>query len=85
VSRGEKTQWYNVVAFDKLAGIADRFLQKGKPVFIVGTMSTRTYEKDGETKYVTELLANEIQLISTGGRPQEEEEGSRDQFSEMPF
>lgn len=66
-SQGEKveeTHWHNVVAWGKTAEIAQNHLKKGTQAAIEGKLITRRYEdKDGNMKYVTEVLANEIMKI----------------------
>jgi len=65
--KGEKvteTNWHNVVAWGKLAAIVEQYLQKGKEVAIEGKLTTRNYtDKEGNKKYVTEVVANEILLL----------------------
>ena len=68
----EKTEWHRIVAWDnergpKLADVAERFLKKGDKVYIEGEIEYRSYEdKDGVTKYITEIRARE--MIMLGGR-----------------
>lgn len=59
---GEKqyTEWVNVVAWGKLAEAAGNELQKGDYVYAEGRYSTRSYEKNDETRYFTEVVANVI-------------------------
>ena len=60
----ETTTWHNVVCFNKLADIAKQYLAKGRQVYIEGKLQTRSYEgKDGVKKYVTEIVANNIQFL----------------------
>lgn len=65
--KGEKvteTQWHNIVIWGKLAGIAEKFLEKGSQVVIDGKLTTRNYtDKAGAKKYFTEIVANELLLI----------------------
>ncbi|THV60939.1 single-stranded DNA-binding protein [Flagellimonas alvinocaridis] len=64
---GEKvtdTQWHNVVAWGKMAEIAESYLVKGKEVIIEGKLMSRAYEtKEGEKRYVTEIKCNELLMI----------------------
>jgi single-strand DNA-binding protein len=63
----EKTEWHRIVAWEKLADIAEKFLKKGERVYIEGEIEYRSYEdKDGVTKYMTEIRARE--MIMLGGR-----------------
>ena len=55
---GEKkeiTEWHNIVLWRGLAEIAAKYLHKGDMVYIEGKIRTRSYEKDGVTKYITEI------------------------------
>lgn len=64
---GEKitdTQWHRLVAWGKLAEIAEKYLDKGKEVAIEGKLVNRTYnDKSGNKKYVTEIQVNELLLL----------------------
>jgi single-strand DNA-binding protein len=63
-SNGEKveeTQWHNIVAWGKLAEIANDYLQKGNEIALEGKLIHRKYEtSDGQMRYVTEITADEI-------------------------
>jgi single-strand DNA-binding protein len=67
--KGEKvteTYWHNVVVWGKLAGIAEKYLQKGSEVAIEGKLTNHSYtDKDGNKRYVTEILANEILMMGS--------------------
>lgn len=63
---GEKrtqTEWHNVVLWRGLAEIAEKYLKKGNQVYIEGKLRTRSYEQDGVTKYVTEIVGNNMNMI----------------------
>lgn len=62
-NKQEKTEWTNIVAYGRLAEISAKFLSKGDMAYIEGKLSTRSYEKDGSTKYVTEVIANSVQFL----------------------
>ena len=68
-SKGEKqqdTQWHNIVVWGKTAEIVEKYVGKGKEIALEGKLTSRTYEtKEGETKYVTEVVASEILLLGT--------------------
>lgn len=59
----EKTEWHRVVAFDRLGEICGEYLSKGKQVYIEGRLQTRSWEKDGVTKYTTEIIATVMQML----------------------
>ena len=63
----ERTEWHRVVMFDRLAEIAAEYLRKGSSVYIEGKLRTRKWQgKDGQDRYTTEIVANEMQML--GGR-----------------
>lgn len=61
----EKTEWINIVIYRKLAEIAGEYLKKGRPVYIEGRLQTRKWEKDGVTRYSTEVIANSMQMLGS--------------------
>ena len=69
---GEKvtnTEWHNIVAWRGLAEMAGKYIQKGRQLYIEGRIRTRSYDdKDGVKKYISEILADNIQLL---GRKEE--------------
>ena len=66
-AKGEKvteTQWHNIVAWGKVAELAEKYLDKGSEVVIEGKLITRNYtDKDGVKKYITEVQLNEQLLL----------------------
>lgn len=65
--RMEQTQWHRVVAWGKTAEIIEKYVSKGKEVCIEGKLSSRSYEdKDGNKRYVTEIVVSELLLM--GGK-----------------
>lgn len=60
----DSTEWHNVVVWDKLAEVAGQYLKKGHKAYIEGKIKTRSYEKDGSTRYITEILALSLVLLS---------------------
>lgn len=67
--RQEKTEWHNVTAFDKLAGICERYLAKGRLVYVEGSLTTRTWDdkETGQKRYATDIKARDIRML--GARP----------------
>ncbi len=65
----ERTEWHTVVAWSRLAEICAEYLKKGSQVYFEGSLQTRSYEdREGNTKYVTEIKAREMMMLS--GRPE---------------
>jgi single-strand DNA-binding protein len=63
----ERTEWHDIVAFDRLADLSQNYLRKGSNVFIEGRLQTRSWEdNEGQKKYRTEVVANVIQFLDKG-------------------
>ena len=63
----ERTEWHRVVCFARLAEISAEYLRKGSQVYIEGRLQTRKWQgQDGQDRYTTEIVANEMQML--GGR-----------------
>lgn len=63
----ERTEWHNVVCFARLAEIAGEYLRKGSKVYIEGSLRTSSWEQDGQTKYRTEIIGREMQMLDSRG------------------
>lgn len=60
-----ETNWHTVVAWGKTAEIIEKYANKGKKIGVVGKLKTRSYtDKEGNTRYATEVVANEILLLN---------------------
>ena len=72
----ERTEWHNIVAWQRLAEIAGEYLKKGRAVYIEGRIQTRSWEDktSGQKKYMTEIVANDLVLLG-GGRGESGEGG----------
>jgi single-strand DNA-binding protein len=64
--RKERTEWHRIVAWRKLGELCGEYLSKGRQVYIEGRLQTRSWEKDGVTRYTTEIVASDVQFL--GGR-----------------
>lgn len=58
---------FNVIAWDRLAEFCRNYLTKGSKIFVEGRLQVRDYEKDGIKRYVTEVIANEIEFAGSKG------------------
>jgi len=64
----EKTEWHRIVAWRKLAERCGEYLKKGSHVYIEGRLETRSWEdKNGNKRYVTEIIANRMQMLEAKG------------------
>jgi single-strand DNA-binding protein len=63
--KAQDTQWHNVVAWGKTADLMSALLEKGNQVLVKGKIVNRSYEdKEGNKKYVSEIVANEFMKIT---------------------
>ena len=62
----DATEWHRVIVFGRTAEIARDYLAKGREALIEGRIQTRSYDKDGVQTYITEIVADRLELI--GGR-----------------
>lgn len=73
----ERTDWHNIVAWRKLAEIIQGIVKKGSRLLVEGKIQNRSYEKNGEKRYMTEIVADNILLLdSREGRPYKPEEST---------
>lgn len=63
--RKEITEWHNIVLWRGLADIAAKYLHKGDMVYIEGKLRTRSWEKEGVTRYTTEVVGDNMTMLST--------------------
>lgn len=61
----EDTQWHRIVCFDKLADIVESIVHKGTRLYAEGRLNHRKYEKDGVERYSTEIVAYDLQVMTT--------------------
>lgn len=80
-----KTEWHRIVFFKRLAEVVGEYLKKGSKVYIEGKLQTRKWQdKDGNDKYTTEIIANEMQMLdsrvsnSGGSETQSQQYGAGD-------
>jgi len=68
-AQGEKVdqvQWHNLVAWNKTADIIEQYVTKGKEIAIEGKLTSRSYDdKDGQKRYITEVVVNELLLLGS--------------------
>jgi len=65
--RRENTDWHNIVLWRGLAEIAEKYLKKGQKIYVEGKLKTRSWQdKDGNTRYTTEVVGDEMTMLSRG-------------------
>lgn len=92
--RKEQTEWHRVIFFNRLAEIVGEYLRKGSKIYVEGRLQTRKYQgRDGQDRYVTEIIATEITMLGgkAGNHPSEPapavvESGNDEEFDDdIPF
>jgi single-strand DNA-binding protein len=65
--RQERTEWHRIVVWGKRAEVCSKYLSKGRQVYVEGRIQTRNYDdKDGNKRYITEIIANDVQFLGGG-------------------
>jgi single-strand DNA-binding protein len=92
----EKTEWHRCQAWGKSAENAAKWLNKGKLAYIEGKLQTRSWEKDGQTHYTTEIVVREWQALEfdktdnqdygqTGKPADYQTQGGDPEYDSIPF
>lgn len=71
-----KTEWHNVVFFNRLAEIVEQYVRKGSKLYVEGRLQTRSWEQDGVKRYMTEIIGSEMQMLDSRDRGQTAPTGS---------
>jgi len=75
--RQEETEWFNIVAWDKLAETCNQYLHKGSKVYIEGRLQQRKYtDKNGIERWMVEVIVNDMEMLT----PKSAQSGSSDSF-----
>lgn len=79
----ERTEWHRIVFFSRLAEIAGEYLRKGSQIYVEGRLQTRKWQdKDGQDRYTTEIVANEMQMLGGRGGGSSQASDSSAQFDQ---
>ncbi len=96
----EKTEWHRIIAWRRQAEFVGEWLKKGQLVSIEGKLQTRSWEQDGQKKYMTEIVADNITMLGsraeggggskTGGPPKDQDapapaDNIEDDDDDLPF
>ena len=79
----EVTEWHNIVLWRGLAEVSQKYLHKGDLVYIEGKLRTRSWEKEGVTRYTTEIIADNMTMLGSRGGSSAGSSGSSD-YSARP-
>lgn len=77
----QRTEWHRIVAWRRLGEICGEYLSKGRQVYVEGKIQTKSWEKDGITRYTTEIIASDVQFL--GGRDSAREAISPEDTSDL--
>ena len=69
----ERTEWHKIVAWGRLGEICGEYLKQGKQVYIEGRIQTRSWDKDGVKKYITEIIAHNMTMLGGGEEPKDDD------------
>lgn len=94
--RQEITYWHSVIFHNRLAETVKNHVTKGRKLFIDGWLRTRAYDKDGEKRYVTEVIASSLQFVDSKAQATQSVQPSApvatqpvtqptDSFEDVPF
>jgi|JI8StandDraft_2_1071088.scaffolds.fasta_scaffold00695_2 single-strand DNA-binding protein len=83
----EKTEWHNIVFWGPVVDVIEKYVKKGKQVYVEGKLSSRSYEKDGQTRYITEVVGQNLTLLggSMGGGGHTEHHNQSNHTDETPY
>jgi single-strand DNA-binding protein len=79
----DRTEWHNITAFQRLAEIVGEYLKKGGKCYIEGSLRTSSWDdkETGQKKYKTEIIANDLVLLSGRGEGTGDDSGGRSRVS----
>lgn len=81
----EQADYLSVVVWRTQAENCHKYLTKGSQCAVVGSIQTRTYEKDGEKKYITEIVADNVEFLSSPQKSAEKPAGRIEDLPEAPI
>ncbi len=77
----ERTEWHKIVFFARLAEVAGEYLRKGSKIYVEGRIQTRKWQgQDGQDRYTTEIVCNEMQMLDSRGGGQGGNQGGSAPF-----
>lgn len=80
------TDWHNIVLWRGLAEVAEKYLHKGMQIYVEGKIRNRSYQdKDGNTKYITEIVGDNLVMMSKGPEQQTNSDSSHQEMGNAPF
>lgn len=80
----DRTEWHRISVWNKQAENCAKYLAKGSKVFIEGKIRTNTYEKDGEKRYSTEIMAQNVTFLTPRSESSQPQTAQQPQFPTPP-
>ena len=80
----ERTEWHRIVAWRRLGEICGEYLSKGSQCYIEGKIQTRSWDQDGQKRYVSEIVADTVQFLDTKSNDQQPQQPAQDD-GDIPF
>lgn len=81
----DKTEWHNIVCWGKTADVVEKYIRKGSSLYIQGKMRTRSYDKDGITRYVSEIECENMQMLDRRTESQAQQPSQPSQPSQPQY
>jgi len=78
-----ETEWHRITAFGRAAEQCAENVRKGDAIFIEGRLQTQVYEKDGDKKWVTKIIAEDVSFLKRGGESKKQAKDETDDY--VPF
>lgn len=78
----ERSEWHNIVAWRGLAEVCEKYIKKGSQLYVEGKLQTRSYDKNGQTLYRTDIIAETIQML--GKRPEGQQQSQQPAQNTQP-
>ena len=84
--RQERTEWHNIIFWNRLAEICQQYLRKGSSIYLEGRIQTRSWDdRDGNKRYTTEIIGNAMQIIGSRGAGAGEDSRPQPDASRPPY
>lgn len=81
----EHTEWFNCEVWGGLADVVDKFVHKGDRLHLEGKLRTRSYDKDGEKRYVTDFKISNLLMLSNKGEATQSQPAQEEPKDDLPF
>ena len=81
----EHTEWFNCEVWGGLANVVEKFVHKGDRLMLEGKLRTRSYDKDGEKRYVTDFKVSNLLMLSNKGEAPQSQPVQEEPIDDFPF